>query len=75
MQLPSLIEIRDDVMMGKPVLKGTRIPVHLVLQKIAEGETPEEIVSIYPQINAEHVQACLQYAAMLASEEVMFRHP
>jgi|GEM_PF-3834273 len=39
MEIPSLIEIRSDVMAGKPCLKGTRIPVYLVLEKLGAGET------------------------------------
>jgi hypothetical protein len=39
MDIPEHIEIRPDVMMGKPCLKGTRIPVYLILEKLAAGET------------------------------------
>jgi uncharacterized protein (DUF433 family) len=42
MELPQNIEIRPDVMSGKPCLKGTRIPVYLVLEKLAAGETTEQ---------------------------------
>lgn len=49
MQLPAYIEIRPDVMFGKPCLKGTRIPVYLILEKLAAGETAEQILAAYPQ--------------------------
>lgn len=71
MDLPRHIEIRSDVMMGKPCLSGTRIPVYLVLEKLAAGETAEDLIAAYPQITREHVTAALQYAAKLASEEIV----
>ena len=71
MELPPYIEIRRDVMLGKPCLKGTRIPVYLDLEKLAAGETAEQILAAYPQISRDHVSAALQYAANLASEEIV----
>ena len=71
MELPEQVEIRPDVMMGKPCLKGTRIPVYLILEKLAAGETADQILAAYPQLRAEHVSAALQYAAKLASEEIV----
>ncbi len=71
MDLPEYIEIRPDVMMGKPCLKGTRIPVYLILEKLAAGETAEQILAAWPQITPEHVSASLQYAAKLAIEEIV----
>lgn len=71
MQFPELIEARADVMMGKPCLKGTRIPVYLILEKLAAGETTESIVAAYPQLRPEHIKATLEYAARLASDEIV----
>jgi len=71
MDLPQNIEIRPDVMMGKPCLRGTRIPVYLVLEKLAAGETPYEILVAYPQLTKAHITAVLQYAAGLASNEII----
>jgi uncharacterized protein (DUF433 family) len=48
MDFPEHIEAGNDVMMGKPCLKGTRIPVYLVLEKLAAGETAEDILTAYP---------------------------
>jgi len=58
-------------MMGKPCLKGTRIPVYLILEKLAAGETNQDILAAYPQLKAEHVRACLEYAARLAADEIV----
>ncbi|MEP6540100.1 MAG: DUF433 domain-containing protein [Bryobacteraceae bacterium] len=54
------IEIRPHVMAGKPCLKGTRIPVYLVLEKLAAGETTAEILAAYPQLTKDHVTCCLE---------------
>lgn len=71
MEMSALIEIRPEVMMGKPCLAGTRIPVYLILEKLAGGETTEQILAAYPQITRDHVSAALQYAANLATDEIV----
>jgi uncharacterized protein (DUF433 family) len=71
MEFPDLIEVNAGLMMGKPVLKGTRIPVYLILQKLAAGETGDDILRAYPQLEPGHVRAALEYAARLATEEVI----
>jgi uncharacterized protein (DUF433 family) len=71
MELPDHIEVRADVMMGKPCLKGTRIPVYLILEKLAAGETTGDILRAYPQVTAAHIMASLQYAAELATNEIV----
>lgn len=70
MQFPNGIDVNPDVMMGKPCLRGTRIPVYLILQKLAGGESSQDILAAYPQLKPEHIQACLSYAAAIASDEV-----
>ena len=70
MELPQHIEIRPDVMMGKPCLQGTRIPVYLVLETRGGGNT-EQILAAYPQLTKDHIKAALQYAAALASNETV----
>lgn len=71
MKLPSRIEAKADVMMGKPCIKGTRIPVYLMLQKMAAGESAEQILGAYPQLTSLDLAACLEYAAALAGEEIV----
>jgi uncharacterized protein (DUF433 family) len=70
MEFPEHIEVCPDVMMGKPCLTGTRIPVYLILQKLAAGETADEILTAYPQLKAEHIRAALEYAAQLTADEM-----
>jgi uncharacterized protein (DUF433 family) len=54
---------------GKPCIRGTRIMVSVVLDNLAEGLTPEEIVREYPPLNLDDIRAALAYAAVLAGEE------
>jgi len=64
------IERNPKVMMGEPVIKGTRIPVELILRKLSEGATLEELLGAYPHLSREDIQAALAYAAeALALEE------
>lgn len=58
-------------MMGKPCVKGTRIPVYLLLEKMAAGESFDKLLRAYPQLKAEDLSACLSYAAALAADEVV----
>jgi uncharacterized protein (DUF433 family) len=71
MPFPAFIEARADVMLGKPCFKGTRIPVYLILEKLAAGETSEVILAAYPQLKPEHIKASLEYAARLAADEIV----
>lgn len=66
------IEINPEIMLGKPVIRGTRIPVELLLRKLAEGATTEELLDAYPRLAPEDIKAALQYAAdTIAHEKVL----
>ena len=66
------IEINPAVMMGKPVIRGTRITVELILRKLAEGETERELLEDYPHLTADDIRAAIAYgAASVAHEEVV----
>jgi uncharacterized protein (DUF433 family) len=54
---------------GKPCVKGTRIPVHLILDLLAAGESYDAIRKAYPNISEEDIKACIRHAALLAEEE------
>jgi uncharacterized protein (DUF433 family) len=58
-----LIVSNPNVMMGKPVVKGTRITVELILTKLAGGETVEQILEAHPRLTREGVQAAFEYEA------------
>jgi uncharacterized protein (DUF433 family) len=66
------IEICPDVMGGKPVIGGTRIPVELIVRKLSEGATESELHAGYPALQPGDVRAALAYAAdMLAHETIV----
>lgn len=55
-----------EILRGKPRLKGTRIPVGLVLGYLAAGKTADEIITEFPDLNRQQIAACLDYARDLA---------
>jgi uncharacterized protein (DUF433 family) len=57
MKLPEGIKVDPEIMMGKPCVKGTRIPVYVLLQKMAAGETEAELLKAYPQLNKADLMA------------------
>ena len=60
-----------DIMLGKPVLKGTRITVALVLQKLSEGATADDIITAYPNLTHSSISAVLAYASDVVSNETI----
>jgi len=59
------------IMLGKPIIKGTRITVELIMRKLAGGFTLEDLISSYPHLNKEQIYAAFEYAAdLIANEEV-----
>jgi uncharacterized protein (DUF433 family) len=65
------IESNSDVMLGKPTIKGTRITVGLVLKKLSEGATPDELVTAYPNLTLASISAVLAYASDIVSNETV----
>jgi uncharacterized protein (DUF433 family) len=57
------IEVNPDVMLGKPVIRGTRIPVELILRKLSEGATEADLLEAYPRLTQADIRAALAYAA------------
>ncbi|MDP2998202.1 MAG: DUF433 domain-containing protein [Bryobacterales bacterium] len=70
--LQSLITSDPKVMMGKPVVAGTRITVELVLEKLAAGETIEQILSEHPRLTAEGIRAAIAFAAEALRADVVY---
>jgi uncharacterized protein (DUF433 family) len=67
------IEINPRVMLGKPVIHGTRIPVELILRKLSEDASESDLLDASPRIARDDIRAALRYAAdALAHEEVVF---
>jgi len=66
------ISANPKVMLGKPVIKGTRISVELILRKIAGGYSFDEIIEMYPHIGKEDILSCVGYAvSVLESEDTL----
>jgi uncharacterized protein (DUF433 family) len=64
------ISVDPAICHGKACIKGTRIMVSVVLDNLADGQTPDEILSLYPSLGREDVTAAMAYAAELARERV-----
>jgi uncharacterized protein (DUF433 family) len=64
------IEVNPEIMYGKPVIKGTRIPVDLILEKMSNGQNFQEINKDYPDLKEDDLYACLAYATSLLRNEV-----
>ena len=67
-QLLSRISVDPTVCAGKPCIKGTRIYIAIILDALAEGLMPEQVIDHYPQLTLEDIHASLAYAAALAQE-------
>jgi uncharacterized protein (DUF433 family) len=69
MNLHERIEINPDIMLGKPVIRGTRVTVELILRKLSEGCSEGDLLEAHPHLTREDVQAALAYAADSISHE------
>ena len=69
-EIADRIVIDPDVMVGEPVIKGTRIPVYLIVEFVANGMTGKEILKEYPQLRKEDIKAALLYASKCLEREV-----
>jgi uncharacterized protein (DUF433 family) len=70
-----LIQSDPSIMMGKPVINGTRITVELILEKLAAGETIEQILDAHPRLTREGVLAALDFAAKALKADVVYPAP
>ena len=69
------IEVNPDILMGKPVIAGTRIPVYLILNLLASGYAQERILEAYPGLALEDIRAALQYAEQRMRFEEVYPLP
>lgn len=67
-----LIQSCPEIMMGKPVIAGTRITVELILEKLAAGETIEQLLDAYPRLTRPAVLAALDFAAQALKADVIY---
>ena len=69
------IEINSEVLLGKPVIRGTRISVELILRKLSEGATEADLIDAYPRLSRADIQAALAYAAQTIANETIYFTP
>ena len=76
MAITDRIEMSPTVMLGKPVIRGTRITVELILRKLSEGASEADLLDAYPRLTREAIQAAIGYAAdTVAHEETVVLEP
>ena len=71
-QLMRRISINPEVMLGKPVIQGTRIPVELIVRMLAQGIPEDKILQEYPRLQPDDIRAALAYAAHVLAHEDVF---
>ena len=72
MTITDRIEVNPKKMLGKPVIRGTRIPVELILRKLSQGAGEADLLDAYPRLTAQDIKAAIGYAAdTLAHEETV----
>ena len=72
-ELLDRITVDPDVLVGKPVIKGTRIPVYLIVEFVANGMTTKEILKEYPRLKEEGIKAALVYTSKLRMQKLQYK--
>lgn len=72
MSLKDRIVVDPGILLGKPIVKGTRLAVEFVINLLAQGWTEEEILRNYPRLTREDIRACLEYASALLKAERVY---
>ena len=72
MKLPDRIVMDPEVLLGKPVVQGTRLSVEFIIDLLAKGWAEADILSNYPGLKREDIQACLNYASAVLHAEKVF---
>ena len=74
MPLLERIVVDPEVLAGKPVIRGTRLAVELILELLAAGQTEQDLLTNTPGLTREDILACLSYASYLAHEYKLYPH-
>lgn len=75
MNVQDRIEVNPEILVGKPVVKGTRLGVAFLLNLLAQGWTEEDVLRNYPGLTREDLQACFAYASERVEEERVYPLP
>ena len=71
-EISKRIVVDQNIMVGKPIIKGTRIPVDTIVRLMAQGMTQKEILDDYPHLKKEDIKAALEYVADIVEGEDVF---
>jgi uncharacterized protein (DUF433 family) len=71
-EIMNRIEINPKILVGKPIITGTRIPVELIVKLVAQGWKEEDIIKEYPALKKEDIRAALLYAEKIIEEEEVY---
>jgi uncharacterized protein (DUF433 family) len=69
MSYQNIIIRNPEILRGKPIIKGSRISVELILKKLSEGMTFNQLIDIYPSLTNDKILACLEYASKIISND------
>jgi uncharacterized protein (DUF433 family) len=69
------IEVNPDVLLGKPVIRGARVPVEIILRKLSEGASEADLLDAYPRLDKLDIRAALAYAASTIAHETVILTP
>ncbi len=72
MKYKDRIEVNPEILVGKPIIKGTRISVEFILELLANGWETEQILKNYPQLSKEDILAAIEYSLEVLKEEKVF---
>jgi len=72
--LSERIEVNPKILGGKPVIKGTRIPIYLILELLSAGYDFKRIIEAYPSLTEEDIKAAVNYAAQIVKNEEAFEY-
>lgn len=75
MDRQTCIILDPDVLVGKPIIRGTRLAVEFIIDLLAQGWSTDEILRNYPGISLEDIQACLSYASAVLKAEKVYVMP
>ena len=73
--MKDLVEANPAIMMGKPVIRGTRITVELILEKLAAGESVDQILEAHPRLTREAVLAAIEFGARALRADIVYPLP
>jgi uncharacterized protein (DUF433 family) len=73
--MKDLVEANPAIMMGKPVIRGTRVTVELILEKLAAGETIEQVLDAHPRLTREAVLAAIEFGARALRADIVYPLP